>query len=81
MGPKTDFAWEVWPKALYDIVMRISRDFNRPVLEITNLPLGDLRVTVEGRLIESTTRLSNGTVLIDLPLTIERATTINVLVR
>jgi beta-glucosidase len=34
-GPKTDFGWEVWPKALYDIVMRITRDFNRPVLEIT----------------------------------------------
>jgi beta-glucosidase len=34
-GPKTDFSWEVWPKALYDIVTRITRDFNRPVLEIT----------------------------------------------
>lgn len=34
-GAKTDFGWEVWPKALYDIVMRITRDFNRPVLEIT----------------------------------------------
>lgn len=34
-GPKTDFGWEVWPKALYDIVMRITRDYNRPVLEIT----------------------------------------------
>ncbi|HKU27508.1 MAG TPA: GH1 family beta-glucosidase [Candidatus Sulfotelmatobacter sp.] len=34
-GPKTDFGWEVWPKALYDIVMRITRDYNRPVIEIT----------------------------------------------
>jgi beta-glucosidase len=34
-GPKTDFGWEVWPKALYDMVTRISRDFNRPVIEIT----------------------------------------------
>jgi beta-glucosidase len=34
-GPKTDFGWEVWPKALHDIVMRMTRDFNRPVLEIT----------------------------------------------
>ena len=34
-GPKTDFGWEVWPKALYDMVMRISRDYNRPVIEIT----------------------------------------------
>lgn len=34
-GPKTDFGWEVWPKALYDVVMRMTRDYNRPVLEIT----------------------------------------------
>jgi len=27
--------WEVWPKALYDMVTRITRDYNRPVLEIT----------------------------------------------
>jgi beta-glucosidase len=34
-GPKTDFGWEVWPKALYDMVLRITRDYNRPVIEIT----------------------------------------------
>jgi beta-glucosidase len=34
-GPKTDIGWEVWPQALYDIVTRISRDFNRPQIEIT----------------------------------------------
>jgi beta-glucosidase len=34
-GPKTDNGWEVWPPALYAIVMRISRDFNRPQIEIT----------------------------------------------
>jgi beta-glucosidase len=34
-GPKTDMGWEVWPQALYDIVTRISRDFNRPQIEIT----------------------------------------------
>ncbi len=34
-GPKTDLGWEVWPKALYDMVMRVTRDFNRPVIEIT----------------------------------------------
>ncbi len=34
-GPKTDIGWEVWPKALYDMIMRITRDYNRPVLEIT----------------------------------------------
>jgi beta-glucosidase len=35
VGPKTDIGWEVWPKALYDIVMRITRDYNRPAIEIT----------------------------------------------
>jgi len=34
-GPKTDIGWEVWPRALYDMVMRITKDYNRPVLEIT----------------------------------------------
>jgi len=34
-GPKTDIGWEVWPKALYDVVMRITKDYNRPVIEIT----------------------------------------------
>ena len=34
-GPKTDFGWEVWPDALYDMVMRISRDYDHPVIEIT----------------------------------------------
>jgi beta-glucosidase len=34
-GPKTDIGWEVWPRALYDMVMRISRDYSRPVIEIT----------------------------------------------
>jgi beta-glucosidase len=34
-GPRTDFDWEVWPDALYDMVMRVTRDYGRPVLEIT----------------------------------------------
>lgn len=34
-GPRTDFGWEVWPDALHDMVMRISRDYDRPVIEIT----------------------------------------------
>jgi beta-glucosidase len=34
-GPKTSSGWEVWPQALYDIVTRISRDFNHPPIEIT----------------------------------------------
>jgi beta-glucosidase len=34
-GPKTDFGWEVWPKALYDVLVRITRDYDRPLLEVT----------------------------------------------
>ena len=34
-GPKTDFGWEVWPQALRDVVVRISHDFDRPRIEIT----------------------------------------------
>ena len=34
-GPKTDIGWEVWPKALYDMILRVTRDYNRPVIEIT----------------------------------------------
>jgi beta-glucosidase len=34
-GPKTDFGWEVWPKALYDMILRLTRDYDRPVIEIT----------------------------------------------
>jgi beta-glucosidase len=35
VGPRTDFGWEVWPKALYDMITRITRDFERPVIEVT----------------------------------------------
>ncbi|MFZ0734305.1 MAG: GH1 family beta-glucosidase [Candidatus Sulfotelmatobacter sp.] len=34
-GPKTDIGWEVWPKALYDMVSRITREYNHPAIEIT----------------------------------------------
>jgi beta-glucosidase len=34
-GPKTDKGWEVWPQSMYEMTMRITRDYDRPVLEIT----------------------------------------------
>lgn len=34
-GPKTDVGWEVWPQAMYNIVTRITRDYNRPQIEIS----------------------------------------------
>jgi beta-glucosidase len=35
VGPKTDMGWEVYPEGLYEIVMRITKDYNRPVIEVT----------------------------------------------
>ena len=34
-APKTDIGWEIWPQALFDMLMRITRDYNRPAIEIT----------------------------------------------
>jgi beta-glucosidase len=34
-GPKTDFGWEVWPDALHNVLVWLTEDFDRPVLEIT----------------------------------------------
>ncbi|HST09259.1 MAG TPA: GH1 family beta-glucosidase [Terriglobales bacterium] len=34
-GPKTDMGWEVYPRGLYEIVMRISKDYKRLPIEIT----------------------------------------------
>jgi beta-glucosidase len=34
-GPRTDFGWEVWPDALHDMVVRVTRDYDRPIIEIT----------------------------------------------
>ncbi len=34
-GPKTDIGWEVFPDAIYEVVTRITRDYNHPQIEIT----------------------------------------------
>lgn len=34
-GPKTDSGWEVWPQAMYDMIMRIAREYHHPQIEIT----------------------------------------------
>jgi beta-glucosidase len=34
-GPLTDGGLEIWPRGIYDLVTRISRDYNQPVIEIT----------------------------------------------
>lgn len=52
-----------------------------PVLEIRGLPAGNVLATVEGQLIEKTTRLANGNLLVNVPLTLERATAIHIQVK
>ena len=34
-GPLTDFGWEVWPTGLYEMVIRISREYKGTPMEIT----------------------------------------------
>ena len=35
VGPVNDAGWEHWPRGLYDLLMRIRRDYNNPIIEIT----------------------------------------------
>lgn len=53
----------------------------QPILEISGLPPGLMLVTVEGRLVEQTLRLEDGTLLVPLPLRIERNLTVNLRVQ
>jgi beta-glucosidase len=34
-GPLTDFAWEIWPDAFHDLLLRISLEYKGTLLEIT----------------------------------------------
>lgn len=34
-GPLTDAGLEIWPRGIYDLVMQITREYNRPIIEIT----------------------------------------------
>jgi beta-glucosidase len=34
-GPLTDAGLEVWPRGIYDLVMQVTRDYNSPVIELT----------------------------------------------
>ena len=34
-GPLTDAGLEVWPRGIYDLVMQITREYTRPIIEIT----------------------------------------------
>lgn len=41
-GPLTDSGMEVWPRGIYDLVSRISRDYDHPLIEITESGAGYL---------------------------------------
>src|SRR4051794_10018369 len=49
-----------------------SRALVRPVLEVRGLSAGKVLVTTEGRLIDRTVRLEDGTLLIEIPTVLER---------
>jgi len=34
-GPRTDSGSEIWPQGLYDLLMRLTRDYDHPIIEIT----------------------------------------------
>lgn len=38
-GPKAAVGWEVWPHAFYDTLMHITREFDHPIIEITETGL------------------------------------------
>ena len=41
-GPLTDSGMEVWPRGIYDLVTQVSREYNHPVIEITESGCGYL---------------------------------------
>jgi hypothetical protein len=46
----------------------------RPVLQVAGMPQGKSLITIEGRLVERSTRLDDGTLLVELPARITRPT-------
>ncbi len=55
-GPRTKFGWEVWPPALYTAIMRVHRDYGKPIYVTENgcsyddKPAPDIRVHDPGRI-------------------------------
>ena len=41
-GPITESGLEVWPRGMYDLVMQISREYNNPIIEMTESGCGYL---------------------------------------
>src|SRR5258706_3452403 len=66
----------------FDVTLKpTTRLLAHPVLEISGLPSGNGLTTVEGQLVEKSTRLANGNRLVEIPLVLDRATTINVTIK
>ena len=66
----------------FEVVLKpTTRVLVRPVLEISGLPQGNALITVEGQLIEKSIRLPNGNLLVEIPMALQRPTTVNVTVR
>jgi beta-glucosidase len=59
-GPLTDGGLEIWPRGIYDLVMRITREYNHPVIEITESGCGYLDAPYEqaGGQVPDTRRIS-----------------------
>ena len=34
-GPLTENGWEIWPRGFYDVILWLTREYNRPAIEIT----------------------------------------------
>jgi beta-glucosidase len=47
-GPLTDAGLEVWSRGIYDLVMQITHEYNRPVIEITESGCRYLDTPYEG---------------------------------
>jgi beta-glucosidase len=49
-GPRTDYNWEVWPAAIYQMIMRVTKDYGRPPIYITENGCSDkTRPGADGR--------------------------------
>ena len=49
-GPRTGFGWEVWPAALYQMIMRVHRDYGLPIYITENGCAYPDEVSADGRI-------------------------------
>ena len=56
-GPLTDMGWEVWPESFYKLLLRISRDYGNPTMEITENGCSYGDAPLEGKGVPDTRRI------------------------